>query len=111
LLLSGQIVDSKAWLLARPKDAPQITIEQQAFIDASIRAAEEEQKKEAALQWRAKAWTIAAAVIFAIGTAVASILYLRTLATVEELEAANLRLNRKIALRVAPSGDTPILWG
>jgi hypothetical protein len=110
LLLGGEIADAKSWLVDRPKDAPQITIEQQAFIDASIRAAEEEQKKAAALQWRAKAWTIAAAVILAIGAAIASVLYVQTLsakndlkAKVEELEAANLRLNRKIALRVAPT--------
>jgi hypothetical protein len=106
LLLGGEIDDAKAWLLKRPKDAPQITIQQQAFIDASIRAAEEAQKRDAALQWRAKVWTTAAAVIFAIGAAVAGVAWWQEKKTVDELRAANLRLDRKIALRVAPSGDT-----
>jgi len=105
-LLGGEINDAKAWLLKRSKNAPQITIQQQAFIDASIRAAEEAQKKDAALQWRAKAWTIAAAVIFAIGAAVAGAAWWQERKTVDELRAANLRLDRKIALRVAPSGHT-----
>lgn len=104
LLLGGEIDDAKAWLLKRSKDAPQITIQQQAFIDASIRAAEEAQKRDAALQWRAKAGTIAAAIIFAIGAAVAGVAWWQERKTVNELRAANLRLERKIALRVAPSG-------
>jgi hypothetical protein len=119
LLLGGEIDDAKAWLVKRPKDAPQITIQQQAFIDASIESAEEAKKRDAALHWRAKAGTIAAAIIFAIGTAVATALLLRTISASNELaakleqlksanlelRAANLRLSRKIALRVAPSGD------
>jgi hypothetical protein len=125
LLPGGEIDDAKTWLLKRSKDAPQITTQQQAFIDASIRAAEEEQKRKAALQWRAKAWTIATAVISVVGAAVAIALLLQTLSAkrdlaarleelkvakyyladqVEKLRAANLRLSRKIALRVAPSG-------
>jgi S1-C subfamily serine protease len=135
LLLGGEIDDAKAWLVKRPKDAPQITMQQQAFIDASIQAAEEAQKRDVALQWRAKAGTVAAAVIFAIGAAVATVLLLQTIAAkndlaarvqelkaanlatvtakndlaleVEKLRAANLRLSRKIALRVAPFGDAP----
>src|SRR5262249_40260034 len=131
----GEIEDAKAWLLKRSRDAPQITTQQQAFIDASIQAAEEAQKRDAALQWRAKVWTIAAAVIFAIGTVVATVLLLQTMSArnnwavkleelkaanwatatakndlaleVEKLRAANLRLSRKIALRVAPSSDAP----
>jgi hypothetical protein len=104
LLLDGEIDDAKAWLIKRSKNAPQITIQQQTFIDASIRAAEEAQKRDAALQWRAKAWTIAAAVIFAIGAAVAGVAWWQEKKTVDKLQAANLRLDRKIALRVAPSG-------
>jgi hypothetical protein len=85
LLLGGEIDDAKAWLLKRSKDAPQITIQQQAFIDASIRAAEEAQKRDAALQWRAKLWTIAAAVIFAIGAAVAGVGWWQERKTVGEI--------------------------
>jgi hypothetical protein len=107
LLLREEIDDAKVWLLKRPKDAPQITIQQQAFIDASIRAAEKAQKTEAALQWRAKFWTIAALVVFAIGAAVAGVAWWQEKKTVDELRAANLRLDRKIALRVAPSGQKP----
>jgi hypothetical protein len=78
-------------LLKRSKDAPLITIQQQAFIEASIRAAEEAQKRDAALQWRAKAWTIAAAAIFAIGAAVAGVAWWQEKKTVDNLRAANLR--------------------
>jgi formylglycine-generating enzyme required for sulfatase activity len=50
LLPSGEIDNAQAWLAKRPKEAPQITMQQQTFIDASIRAAEMEQKR----RWRAK---------------------------------------------------------
>ena len=46
LLLTGEIDDAKAWLAKRPKDAPQVTLQQQTFIDASIRAAKVEQKRK-----------------------------------------------------------------
>ena len=46
LLLSGEVDDAKAWLAKRPKDASQITVQQQTFIDASIRAAQVEQKSK-----------------------------------------------------------------
>jgi hypothetical protein len=90
LLLLGEITDAKAWLLKRSKDAPQITVQRQAFIDASIRAAEEAQKRDAAVQWRAKAWTIAAAVIFAIGAAVAGVAWWQEKIIADKLRAATL---------------------
>jgi hypothetical protein len=111
LLLGGEIGDAKAWLIKRPKDAPQITMQQQAFIDASIRAAEEAQKRDAALQWRAKVGAISAAVIFAIGAVVAGFAWWQEKKAVDGLRSANLRLSRQIALRVAPSGDASYFVG
>ena len=60
LLLGGEIDDAKTWLAERPKDAPQITVQQQTFIDASIRAWEVEQKRK----WHGK--VLAGVLAFAI---------------------------------------------
>jgi TIR domain/Trypsin-like peptidase domain len=132
LLLGGEIDDAKAWLVKKPKNAPQITIQQQAFIDASIQAAEEAQKRDLALQWRAKSAMYAAIVILVMGISVAIILLLQTISAnkelkaanlatenakndlaleLEKLRAANLRLGRKISLRVAPSSNTRYFVG
>jgi hypothetical protein len=118
LLRGSEIADAKAWLAKRPKDAPEITMAQQAFIDASIQAAEDDLKRRLALQWRAKAGTIAAAIIFAIGAAVSTFAWFEAnsarvalQASVEDLRGKNLRLNRKIALRVAAYGNLPYFVG
>ena len=60
LLLAGEIEDAKAWLAKQPKDAPRITMQQQTFIDASIRASEVEQKRK----WHGK--VLAGVLAFAI---------------------------------------------
>jgi TPR repeat protein len=69
LLRGGEIEDAKAWQEGRPKHAPQITVQQQAFLDASIRAAQEAQERDAALRRWAKGGVIAAGVIFVVGAA------------------------------------------
>lgn len=112
LLLHGdEVEDAQRWLARRPPDAPVITSPQQEFLDASRRAAADDRRRRERLQWRAKAGTIAAAIIFAAGTAVSTLAWLQARAAqealrqrVEDLRAANLRLDRKIALRVAPTG-------
>lgn len=114
LLLRGtEISDVEAWMAKRPEDAPRITPEQQALLDASKAAAEAEFQRRAALQWRAKAGTIAAAIIFALGAGVSTVAWLQTREAKEALakqndtlKAANLRLERKMSLRVAPTGTT-----
>jgi Trypsin-like peptidase domain len=54
---------------------------------------------------------IAAAAIFAIGAVVAGVAWWQEKMTADDLRAANLRLDRKIALRVAPAGDKPYFVG
>lgn len=114
LLLRGtEIADVQGWIAKRPEDAPKITPEQQALLDASVAAADAEFARKAALQWRAKAGTIAAAIIFAAGAGVSTLAWLQTREAKEalaqqndSLRAANLRLERKVSLRVAPTGTS-----
>jgi hypothetical protein len=119
LLLRGtEIADVQSWVARRPDDAPKITPDQHALLDASVAEAEAEFARKAALQWRAKAGTIAAAVIFAIGAGVSTLAFLQARQAKDaleqqnvELKAANLRLERKVSLRVAATGTSPYQVG
>ena len=118
LLRAEDIDEARRWLVQRPPDTPEITTQQQAFIDASIEAAAEELRRRARLQSRAKAATLGAALIFAVGAAISAAGWWEARRRgnalnerVEELRASNLRLTRTIALRVAPTGDASYVAG
>lgn len=121
LLRGSDLGDAKRWALERPESAPEISANQQSYIEASSRAADEELAGKAKLRWRVQAGLTIASVLLAL-LAVVSILQWRAAETakaelVEQnalLDAANARLERKLALRASPRGympyDVPAGW-
>ncbi|WP_398472909.1 toll/interleukin-1 receptor domain-containing protein [Tardiphaga sp.] len=121
LLRGSDLDDAKRWAIKRPGDAPEISAGQQSYIEASSRAADNELSAKASLRSRVLAGLLAASAAFAL-LAAASIVLWRMTAAAEaqlaakntELDAANARLKRKLALRVSPLGympyDVPAGW-
>jgi len=117
LLRGSDLDDAKRWAVARPADAPEISANQQAYIEASSRAADEELAAKAKLRWRTQVGLAFATVALA---ALAGVSFWQWRAaeaakdsladsneklerTVRELDATNARLERKLAPRAATS--------
>lgn len=115
LLLRGtDLDDAKRWTKERPAEAPEISANQQAYIEASSHAADQELAAKAKLRWRVQAGLAVASVALA-ALAIFSGLQWRAAETAKEsLAATNARLERKLALRAAPRGympyDVPAGW-
>jgi hypothetical protein len=135
LLRGSDIDDAKRWQAERPADAPEISANQQAYIEASSKTADEELAAKAKLRWRVQAGLAFASVVLA-ALAGFSILLWQTAETAKGslaesnaklertvgelrvatdslvtqnalLDATNARLERKLALRAAPRGYMP----
>jgi TIR domain len=65
LLRGSDLDDARRWIAERPKDAPEISVNQQGFIDASGKAAAEELAAKARLRWRVQAGLAAVSVVLA----------------------------------------------
>jgi hypothetical protein len=114
LLRGSDLDDAKRWTVERPADAPEISANQQAYIEASSQAAGEELAAKAKLRWRVQA-ALAVALAAVAGFAGFSALQWRAAETAKDsLAATNARLERKLALRAAPRGymayDVPAGW-
>lgn len=135
LLRGSDLDDAKRWALERPTEAPEITANQQTYIQASQTAADEELAAKAKLRWRVQTGlAVAAALLAALaGFSLLQWGYAETARTSltdsnkkleqavsdlnlakdrlakqnAELDATNARLERKLALRAAPRGYAP----
>ena len=107
LLRDSDLDDAKRWALTRPADAPEISANQQAYIEASSRAADQELAAKANLRRRTH-------VGLALATALLALLAFVSLWQWRAAETAKNSLERKLALRAAPHGyepyDVPAGW-
>ena len=121
LLRGSDLDDAKRWAVERPVDAPEISANQQSYIEASSQAADEELAGKAKLRWRVQVGLGAAAVLFAVLAGFSFWQWLAAAAAKDSLaernallDATNARLERRLALRAAPRGygpyDVPAGW-
>ncbi len=115
LLLRGtDLDDAKRWTIARPAEAPEISANQQAYIEASSQAAGEELAAKAKLRWRVQAGLAVASVALAVLAGFSALQWRAAETAKDSLAATNARLERKLALRAAPLGylpyDVPAGW-
>jgi hypothetical protein len=114
LLQETDLAEALAWLARRPDGAPEITVVQQAYIEASKAAAAEALREKVRLRWRTQI-ALGAAALLSLGAAVVAGLQwqqadrARTQLAVQNdaLSEANIRLSRPISLRVAPLANQP----
>ena len=114
LLRSTDLDDAERWTKERPADAPEISANQQAYIEASSLAATEELAAKAKLRWRMMAALALATFALALFAGFSGYQWLAAETAKESLAATNARLERKLALRAAPRGympyDVPAGW-
>jgi len=114
LLRGSDLEDAKRWAVERPGDAPDISANQQGYIEASIGAADDELRTKARLRWRVQVGLACASVMLA-ALAGFSLLQWRTAETAKvALAESNIKLERRLGLRAAPRGylpyDVPSGW-
>lgn len=114
LLRGSDLDDAKRWAVERPADAPDISANQQNYIEASSRAADDDLRVKARLRWRVQAGLACASVVLA-ALAGFSLLQWRTAETAKvALADSNIKLERRLGLRAAPRGylpyDVPSGW-
>ena len=115
LLLRGSDLDeAKQWMLERPQNAPEISARQLAFVEASSKTASNEIAAKLKLRWRILVGLACATIAMAGLSAISAFLWqsaetakIGLVDKNKELDAANARLERKLALRAAPLGETP----
>jgi hypothetical protein len=135
LLRGSDLDDAKRWAIERPADAPEISANQQAYIEASSHAADEELAAKAKLRWRVQVGLAVASVALAVLAGISALQWraaetakdsltkinqelARTVSELKVardrlaeqnalLDATNARLERKLALRAAPRGYMP----
>jgi hypothetical protein len=114
LLRGSDLEDAKRWAVARPADAPEISANQQAYIEVSSRAADAELAAKAALRRRTQLGLAFATVALAALAAFSLWQWRAAEAAKHSLAASNARLERRLALRAAPRGyepyDVPAGW-
>lgn len=107
LLRGSDLDDARRWMAERPTEAPEISANQLAFIDASGKAAEAEVAAKARLRWRVQAGLAVASLALAGLSAFSGLQWRNAEQAKSSLAETNRRLERRLALRVAPLGGTP----
>ncbi len=114
LLRGSDLDDAKRWAAERPKDAPEISANQHAYVEASSRAAEVEVAAKAKLRWRVQAGLAGASLVLAALAGFSFKKWQEAETAKSLLDESNSRLERKLALRTAPRGympyDVPAGW-
>lgn len=115
LLLRGNELDeAKKWATSRPISAPEVSANQQQYLEASAKTQEVELATKARLRWRVQVGLALASLLLALLASFSLFQWQRAEQAKGLLAATNVRLERKLALRAAPRGyvpyDVPAGW-